>query len=217
MLTNNGLNYRGCEVLMRKLVRDKDRNQVSDRVLDASLSSNPKCKSTCETCALRPSALTADRRIVPELLPESDKEFFDPQFDADYLHDTDPMPSKRPFEHLYSKYTYMTTLKENTVMMAGEIKIARIIDYETAVRVFTCVGCFFGSLFNKRIGERQTLKMKIKNKKFPARNKLIDSSSSLRCKRMSFTIQCPTEEWTRSPMKACTRISSTASTKRQYT
>ena len=60
-------------MLMRKLVRDKDRNQVSDRVLDASLSSNPKCKSTCETCAPRPSALTADRRIVLELLPESDK------------------------------------------------------------------------------------------------------------------------------------------------
>ena len=154
-------------MLIRKLVRDKDRNQVSDRVLDASLSSNPTCKSTCETCAPRPSALTADRRIVPELLPESDKQFFDPQY---YLHDTDPMPSKRPFEHLYSKVTDVTCVKENTVMMAGEINIARIICYETAMRVFTCVGGFLGPFFNKGMGKRQNTqnekqKQKISNEK----------------------------------------------------
>ena len=87
-------------MLIRKLVCDKDSNQVSDGVLDACISSNQKCKSACEICVRRPSALSADRRIVSELLPKSDKEFFGPQFTADYLHDTDPVPSRRPTPRL---------------------------------------------------------------------------------------------------------------------
>ena len=110
---SKGLNHRCCEELSRKLDYDKDGNKVSDGVLDACLSSNPKSKRACETCVHRPSVPTADRRIVPELIPESDREFFfDPQITAYYLHNKVPTPSM--------------------VMMEGEINIVLIIDIAAA-------------------------------------------------------------------------------------
>ena len=81
-IAKHSLNDDGSNALM---------TECGHGVLDACLSSNPKYKRNYETCIHRPSVPTTYRRIVPELIPEPDREFFfDPQITADYVPQQDP-------------------------------------------------------------------------------------------------------------------------------